>query len=47
MNDLDTRPVRFGIVGAGSIARRFAQNLAYVPGATLARVWARRADAAA
>ncbi|MGK8202478.1 Gfo/Idh/MocA family protein [Burkholderia cenocepacia] len=47
MNDLDTRPVRFGIIGAGSIARRFAQSLAHVPGATLAGVWARRADAAA
>ncbi|KVZ18811.1 Gfo/Idh/MocA family protein [Burkholderia stagnalis] len=47
MNDLDTRPVRFGIVGAGSIARRFAQSLAHVPGAALTRVWARRADAAA
>ncbi|RQS13231.1 Gfo/Idh/MocA family protein [Burkholderia sp. Bp8998] len=46
MNDLDNRPVRFGIVGAGSIARRFAQSLAHVPGATLAGVWARRADAA-
>ncbi|KWF08973.1 Gfo/Idh/MocA family protein [Burkholderia pseudomultivorans] len=47
MNDLDTRPVRFGIIGAGSIARRFAQSLAHVPGATLASVWARRADAVA
>jgi len=47
MNDLDNRPVRFGIVGAGSIARRFAQSLAHVPGAALAGVWARRADAAA
>ncbi len=47
MNDNDHRPVRFGIVGAGSIARRFAQSLAHVPGATLAGAWARRADAAA
>ncbi|MBY4694530.1 Gfo/Idh/MocA family oxidoreductase [Burkholderia latens] len=46
MNDFDNRPVRFGIVGAGSIARRFAQSLAHVPGAVLAGVWARRADAA-
>ncbi|WP_446903064.1 Gfo/Idh/MocA family protein [Burkholderia sp. YIM B11467] len=47
MNDNDQRPVRFGIVGAGSIARRFAQSLAHVPGAMLAGAWARRADAAA
>ncbi|WP_175770115.1 Gfo/Idh/MocA family protein [Burkholderia anthina] len=46
MNDLDKRPVRFGIIGAGSIARRFAQSLAHVPGAVLAGVWARRPDAA-
>ncbi|HEF5873324.1 TPA: Gfo/Idh/MocA family oxidoreductase [Burkholderia cenocepacia] len=47
MNDNEHRPVRFGIVGAGSIAHRFAQSLAHVPGAALAGVWARRADAAA
>lgn len=47
MNDNDHRTVRFGIVGTGSIARRFAQSLAHVPGATLAAAWARRADAAA
>jgi predicted dehydrogenase len=47
MNDFDTRPVRFGIVGAGSIARRFANSLMHVPGTALASVWARRADAAA
>ncbi|KAF1039279.1 MAG: scyllo-inositol 2-dehydrogenase (NADP(+)) IolU [Burkholderia lata] len=47
MNDNDHRPVHFGIVGAGSIARRFAQSLAHVPGATLAGAWARRTDAAA
>ncbi|THJ52535.1 Gfo/Idh/MocA family oxidoreductase [Burkholderia sp. LS-044] len=47
MNDNDHRPVRFGIIGAGSIARRFAQSLAHVQGATLAGAWARRADAAA
>ncbi|KVO03472.1 oxidoreductase [Burkholderia ubonensis] len=47
MKDLESRAVRFGIVGAGSIARRFAQSLAHVPGAALAGVWARRADAAA
>lgn len=47
MNDNDHRPVRFGSVGAGSIARRFAQSLAHVPGAMLAGAWARRADATA
>lgn len=47
MNDNDQRTVRFGIIGAGSIARRFAQSLAHVPGATLAGAWARRPDAAA
>ncbi|RBL66218.1 gfo/Idh/MocA family oxidoreductase, partial [Pseudomonas sp. MWU13-2625] len=35
MNDNDHHPVRFGIVGAGSIAHRFAQSLAHVPGAAL------------
>jgi len=38
--------IRWGIVGAGNIARRFAQGLAHVPGAQLSAVWARRADAA-
>ncbi|VWB22280.1 oxidoreductase [Burkholderia lata] len=47
MNDNDHRKVRFGIIGAGSIASRFAQSLAHVPGAALAGAWARRADAAA
>jgi len=47
MNDNDHRKVRFGIIGAGSIACRFAQSLAHVPGAALAGAWARRADAAA
>lgn len=41
------RTIRFGIVGAGAIARRFAQSLQHVAGATLTHVWARRAEAAA
>ncbi|WP_179404236.1 Gfo/Idh/MocA family protein [Burkholderia guangdongensis] len=47
MSELDPRPVRFGIVGAGSIAHRFARSLAHVRGAVLAGVWARRAQACA
>lgn len=47
MTDYQPTPIRFGIVGAGSIARRFAQSVAHVRGAELSRVWARRADAAA
>ncbi|SMC27330.1 Predicted dehydrogenase [Andreprevotia lacus DSM 23236] len=33
--------IRFGIVGTGNIARRFAQGLQHVPGAELAQVWNR------
>src|ERR1700761_4174912 len=36
--------VRWGIVGAGRIARRFAQSQAFVPGAELAAVWSRRTE---
>jgi scyllo-inositol 2-dehydrogenase (NADP+) len=39
--------IRWGIVGAGNIARRFAQGLRHVPNAQLAHVWSRRAEAAA
>ncbi|WP_118178984.1 Gfo/Idh/MocA family protein [Paraburkholderia phosphatilytica] len=39
--------IRWGIVGAGRIARRFAQSLAHVDGATLAGIWSRRAAPAA
>jgi predicted dehydrogenase len=37
--------VRWGIVGAGRIAQRFAQSLAFVPGAELGALWSRRAEA--
>ncbi|AOJ02038.1 oxidoreductase [Burkholderia mayonis] len=47
MTEYQPTPIRFGIVGAGSIARRFAQSVAHVRDAALAHVWARRADAAA
>lgn len=40
------RTIRFGIIGTGGIARRFAQGLACVPGARLAAVWSRGADKA-
>ncbi|SAL11728.1 oxidoreductase [Caballeronia choica] len=38
--------IRWGIVGAGRIARRFADGLAHVPGTVLAGVWSRRAESA-
>jgi predicted dehydrogenase len=47
MNEFDTRPVRFGVVGAGGIAHRFARSLKHVPGAALGGVWARRANVCA
>ncbi|MFL6684115.1 Gfo/Idh/MocA family protein, partial [Paraburkholderia graminis] len=40
------REIRWGIVGAGRIARRFAQGLAYVPHARLAALWSRRPEPA-
>ncbi len=39
-------PVRWGILGAGAIAARFARDLAHVPNATVAAVYARRPEAA-
>jgi predicted dehydrogenase len=38
--------IRWGVVGAGRIAHRFAQSLAHVEGARLAAVWSRRAHTA-
>ncbi|WP_323118100.1 Gfo/Idh/MocA family protein [Burkholderia alba] len=40
-------PIRFGIIGAGGIARRFAHGITHVPDAALVHVWARRPEAAA
>ena len=42
----DTTVIRWGIVGTGRIARRFAQSLAHVPGTQLAAVWSRRPEPA-
>lgn len=39
--------IRWGIVGTGRIARRFAQGLAHVPATQIAAVWSRRAEPAA
>ena len=41
MNELGA--ISWGVVGAGQIARRFAQGLAHVRDARIARVWSRRA----
>ncbi|MFM0359619.1 Gfo/Idh/MocA family protein [Paraburkholderia sediminicola] len=38
--------IRWGIVGTGRIARRFAQGLTYVPRAQLTALWSRRAEPA-
>jgi predicted dehydrogenase len=42
MNEEST--IRWGIVGAGRIAHRFAEGLAFVPGTQLAGVWSRRGE---
>jgi predicted dehydrogenase len=42
MNDLSV--IRWGIVGAGQIAQRFAQSLAHVPAARLSHVFSRRPE---
>ncbi|RZF30429.1 Gfo/Idh/MocA family oxidoreductase [Paraburkholderia sp. UYCP14C] len=41
-----SREIRWGIVGTGRIARRFAQGLAFVPRARLAALWSRRVESA-
>ncbi|HSC79649.1 MAG TPA: Gfo/Idh/MocA family oxidoreductase, partial [Chitinolyticbacter sp.] len=38
--------IRFGVIGTGGIARRFAQGLSCVPGAKLVTVWNRGAGKA-
>lgn len=40
------KTIRWGVVGAGDIARRFGQGLAHVPDARMAAVWSRRASTA-
>ena len=50
LNDIlsrDTAVIRWGIVGTGRIARRFAQGLAHVPAARLTALWSRRSESAA
>nr|WP_181885623.1 Gfo/Idh/MocA family oxidoreductase [Trinickia dinghuensis] len=44
MSEAEARMIEWGIVGAGHIAHRFAQGLAHVRGARIARVWSRRAE---
>lgn len=39
-----TETIRWGIVGAGRIARRFAQGVKHVEGARIGAVWSRRAE---
>jgi predicted dehydrogenase len=41
-----TEEIRFGVIGPGRAASRFAQGLAAVPNATLASVWGRNPDRA-
>lgn len=43
----DEETIEWGIVGAGQIAHRFAQGLAHVRHARIARVWSRRATSVA
>ncbi len=42
----EATPFRWGVVGPGSIAHRFADALAFVPGACVQRVYGRNADRA-
>ena len=43
---MSTTPIRWGILGAGAIAGRFARDLAHVPSASVAAVYARRPEQA-
>ena len=47
MPTANTSPIRWGILGAGAIATRFARDLAHTPTGTVAAVYARRPEAAA
>ncbi len=44
---IEDRVIRWGIIGAGGAARRFAEGLRDVPGATLCAVWSRRRETSA
>ncbi|GGP25852.1 Gfo/Idh/MocA family protein [Silvimonas amylolytica] len=44
---MSSQTIRFGVIGTGGIARRFADGLQLVPDATLAQVWNHTADKAA
>jgi predicted dehydrogenase len=44
---MDDAPVRFGILGAGLVARGFADGLRAVPGGSLSSVWSRTTTTAA
>jgi predicted dehydrogenase len=44
---MEERVIRWGIIGAGAAARRFAEGLRDVPGATLCAVWSRRQETSA
>jgi predicted dehydrogenase len=44
---MEDRVIRWGIIGAGGAARRFAEGLRDVSGATLCAVWSRRRETSA
>lgn len=47
LKSLESRPIRWGIIGTGDIARKFAHALTFVPDAELAAVGSRAAKTAA
>ena len=47
MTERDGRVIRFGVIGPGRAASRFAQGVAAVEGAEIAAVWGRNAERAA